>query len=822
MNTYISSYITNLNSGSPKMRSFILESLHLSLLFLLLLSSSFPVAISRSRSSLKIGDSISVAKESEFLISPDNSFTCGFYGLGTNANWFGIWFANTGARHTVVWTANRNRPVNVKGSRATLRRDGTMVLTDVDEDIVWQTNTVSTDVAAAELLDSGNLVLKNPLGEILWQSFDFPTDTLLPTQLLTKNTRLTSALSMDNCGSGYFNLYYGSDNVLRLVSDSPDTSTIYWPNPDLSTYSNGRTNYNSSRIAVLDRKGRFLSSDLLQFNASDMGYGIKRRLTIDYDGNLRVYSLDNSTSLWAITWQALIQPCNVKSICGRNSICVYSPEIKCICPPGFKVKDPSDWNSGCKAMFDETLLNSEKVKFLEIHHTDFYGFDLNWTPLLTLETCRDTCVKDYRCQAFSYRLLGNGYCYTKSALLNGYTSPDFPGSIYIKIPDSVDPSKPDIFNPSSSNCASNAAEILVGSPSMYDFNSKRVRWAYVYSFAAALGVIEATFVLIGWWFLFRKHGVPASVEAGYRMISSQFRRYSYSEIKKATGNFKEELGRGGSGVVYRGVLSDERVAAVKRLGDVYQAQEEYFAEISTLGKINHMNLVRIWGFCSDRRHRLLVYEYIDNLSLDRHIFGGGGGNLSWKQRYGVAVGTAKGLAYLHHECLEWVIHCDVKPENILLDSDFQPKIADFGLAKLSQREGPGSEFTRVRGTKGYMAPEWALNHPITAKVDVFGYGVVILEMVRGLRLYDWVAEDGDGDEAAVANFCRKTKEKMNNGDSDWVEGVVDSRLEGRFSRNQAAALIRTGVSCVEEDRNKRPTMASVVQTLLDCEDEDEA
>ncbi|KAL0375260.1 UNVERIFIED_CONTAM: putative receptor protein kinase ZmPK1 [Sesamum radiatum] len=354
---------------------------------------------------------------------------------------------------------------------------------------------------------------------------------------------------------------------------------------------------------------------------------------------------------------------------------------------------------------------------------------------------------------------------------------------------------------------------------MYDFRNKRVRWWYIYSFAVALGAIELMFVLIGWWFLFRKHGIPASVEAGYRMISGQFRCYNYSELKKATNNFKEELGRGGSGAVYKGVLSDERVVAVKRLGDVFQAQDEYFAEISTLGKINHMNLVRIWGFCSERRHRLLVYEYLENLSLDRHLFGPN--FLGWEQRYAVALGTAKGLAYLHHECLEWVIHCDVKPENILLDGDFQPKIADFGLAKLSQREGPGSEFTRIRGTKGYMAPEWALNLPITAKVDVFGYGVVILEMVRGIRLCNWaVEEDDDEQEAALTNFVRKTKEKMKSGNSsDWVETVVDSRLEGKFSRNQAVTLIQTGISCVEEDRNKRPTMASVVQMLLECEDE---
>ncbi|KAI3474141.1 hypothetical protein Pfo_028929 [Paulownia fortunei] len=798
------------------MRSLILESLYL--FFSLNLLSFFPVATSRSHFDLKRGDSISVGKKSEFITSPDNSFTCGFYGLGTNANWFAIWFTNSRDR-TLVWMANRDRPVNGEGSKVTIRRDGTMVLTDVDGTVVWQTNTSTTDVAAAELLNTGNLVLKNPQGEILWQSFGFPTDTLLPSQTFTKNTRLTSALGKGNYGSGYFNLYFGSDNVLRLISDSPDTSTTYWPNPDFDIYTNGRTNYNSSRIAVLDDMGRFLSSDQLKFNASDMGYGIKRRLTMDYDGNLRVYSLNNTTGLWAITWQALAQPCNIKGVCGRNAICVYAPEPKCTCPPGFEVSNQSDWNAGCKATFNQTLLYSRQVKFLEIPHTDYYGFDLNTTRTVTLETCRDMCLEDFRCQAFSYRLLGQGFCFVKSALLNGYASPDFPASIYIKVPNSVEATKPDISHASSQTCGSSEAEILVGSPSMYDFNSRRVKWVYIYSFAAALGAIEMMFILLGWWFLFRKHGVPSSVEAGYRMITSQFRRYNYSELKKATNNFKEELGRGGSGAVYKGVLSDDRVVAVKRLGDVFRAQDEYFAEISTLGKINHMNLVRILGFCSERRHRLLVYEYLNNLSLDRHLFGSS--FLGWKQRYAVALGTAKGLAYLHHECLEWVIHCDVKPENILLDSEFQPKIADFGLAKLSQREGPGSEFTRIRGTKGYMAPEWTLNHPITAKVDVFGYGVVILEMVRGIRLCNWVVEDNDKQEAALTSFVRITKEKMKCGSSSWVEGVVDSRLDGKFSRKQAATLIQTGISCVEEDRNKRPTMASVVQTLLECEDETE-
>ena len=146
-------------------------------------------------------------------------------------------------------------------------------------------------------------------------------------------------------------------------------------------------------------------------------------------------------------------------------------------------------------------------------------------------------------------------------------------------------------------------------------------------------------------------------------------------------------------------MEDERVVAVKKLGDVIQGEEEFWAEIITIQKIYHMNLVRMWGFCTEGRHRLVVYEHVENLSLDKHLFSTT--FLGWNERFNVAVGTARGLAYLHHGCLEWVIHCDVKPENILLDNGFEPKIADFGLAKLSQRDGPGSkEFSQIRGTKG--------------------------------------------------------------------------------------------------------------------------
>ncbi|OWM67168.1 hypothetical protein CDL15_Pgr000620 [Punica granatum] len=185
---------------------------------------------------MRRGTSVSIEDDAEVLVSPKKTFTCGFYGAGGNA-YYSIWF--TGSRDcTVVWMANRDKPVNGKGSRLNFPGNGVMVLTDVDGTIAWETNTTSTGAHKAELLESGNLFLKDPSGRILWQSFDNLMDTLLPNQPLT--------------------------NGMKLIS-SIDISSRYWPNPELNVFQNWRTNYNSTRIAILDDSGKFLSSDRFQF-----------------------------------------------------------------------------------------------------------------------------------------------------------------------------------------------------------------------------------------------------------------------------------------------------------------------------------------------------------------------------------------------------------------------------------------------------------------------------------------------------------------------------------------------------------------------------
>jgi serine/threonine protein kinase len=338
--------------------------------------------------------------------------------------------------------------------------------------------------------------------------------------------------------------------------------------------------------------------------------------------------------------------------------------------------------------------------------------------------------------------------------------------------------------------------------------------------------VEVIFVALGYWFILRREGMQLigvrPAEVGYQMITNHFRRYTYKELQRATQKFKDQIGRGASGLVYKGILEDTRAVAVKRLADINQGEEEFQHELSVIGRIYHMNLVRVWGFCSDGPHRILVLEYVENGSLDKTLFISKGSQtlLGWNERCKIAIGVAKGLAYLHHECLEWVIHCDLKPENILLDETFEPKITDFGLAKLLNRGGSNKNLSRIRGTRGYIAPEWVSSAPITAKVDVYSFGVVLLELLKGTRVSDWASDADEEVEMVLQRVIRMLAENLllEGSEQLWITDFIDSRLNSQFNNVQARTMVKLAVSCVEEDSRKRPTMENVVQMLLSVDE----
>ncbi|KAB2060899.1 hypothetical protein ES319_A10G051000v1, partial [Gossypium barbadense] len=219
--------------------------------------------------------------------------------------------------------------------------------------------------------------------------------------------------------------------------------------------------------------------------------------------------------------------------------------------------------------------------------------------------------------------------------------------------------------------------------------------------------------------------------------------FSYAELRAATDYFSpsNKLGEGGYGAVYKGTLSDERVVAVKQLSVAsQQGKSQFIAEVATISAVQHRNLVKLHGCCIEGKRHLLVYEYQENKSLDQALFGRSDLRLDWPTRYNICLATARGLAYLHEESRPRIVHRDVKPSNILLDAELRPKISDFGLAKLYDDEKTHIS-TRVAGTIGYLAPEYAMRGHLTEKADIFGFGIVALEILSGRPNSDNSLED---------------------------------------------------------------------------------
>lgn len=728
---------------------------------------------------LNLGGYLSVENPSKVLTSPNNVFSCGFYSVSQTIYTFSIWFSK--AKHTVVWTANRNQTVHGFGSVIKFSKHGDLILKDYDGRVAWSTNVTTRDAYRAELQDTGNLVIRNRGNEVLWQSFDHPTDTLLPDQLMTANTDLIALRAP--LSSDYYRFYFDDSYVLSLRYENPTISSIYWPNPMNSVYENGRVSSLSKQQASFNATGQFNSTDNLKFQASDLGLGIWRRLTLDPDGNLRMYSLNETDGSWSVSWIPIGLHCKVHGLCGMNGICMYTPQPTCTCPPGYKINNLRDWSEGCSLVSSSTT--NSKEGFVQLPGTDYYGFDYNVTNTLSIDQCQEICRGYTGCTGLEY-YPGNGNCLVKNLLFNGRNRPGFPADVYLKLPER--PEISELLPPNKRTpCEGPEKEVR---------QESKTPWSYMYWFLLAFFVIEMFFISFGYWFIFRQESNPLVKEEGYKLVSNQFQRYTYKELEKATNKFRDVLGQGGSGVVYKGVLRDGRVAAMKKLDVVSQGEDEFQAELGVIGHIYHMNLVTMWGFCSEKSHRILVTEYVENGSLDKVLFETSSSPLlGWKERYTIAIGVAKGLAYLHHECLEWVIHCDVKPENILLDKNFEPKIADFGLSKLLHRKGVNSKLSRIRGTRGYIAPEWATNLPITAKVDVYSYGVVLLELVMGFRVSDWVTDSGERVNMVLRSLVTTLKEKMADDDTSCIEEIADSRLNGDFNLAEVVVCVKLAVSC---------------------------
>ncbi|RID41314.1 hypothetical protein BRARA_J01286 [Brassica rapa] len=318
--------------------------------------------------------------------------------------------------------------------------------------------------------------------------------------------------------------------------------------------------------------------------------------------------------------------------------------------------------------------------------------------------------------------------------------------------------------------------------------------------SAVIPTIAFLLFLGGVLYLYRRWKYAEVVEQWEQEYMPQ--RYNFKNLYKATKGFKELLGAGGFGKVYKGELPSGVQIAVKRVyHDAEQGMKQYVAEIASMGRLRHKNLVQLLGYCRRRGELLLVYEYMPNGSLDNYLFNNQ--NLTWSQRLNIIKGVASALLYLHEDWEQVVLHRDIKASNILLDADLNGRLGDFGFARFHDR-GENLQATRVVGTIGYMAPELTAMGVTTTWTDVYAFGAFILEVVCGRRPVDperppeqmillkWVAICGSRDSLMV---------------------TVDSKLEGNFKAEEVKMLLKLGMLCSQSNPENRPSMRLIVQYL---------
>lgn len=295
-------------------------------------------------------------------------------------------------------------------------------------------------------------------------------------------------------------------------------------------------------------------------------------------------------------------------------------------------------------------------------------------------------------------------------------------------------------------------------------------------------------------------------------------KFRYRDLEVATDGFRSMVGRGASASVFKGILNDGTAVAVKRIEGEERGEKEFKSEVAAIASVQHVNLVRLLGYCvPSTGPRFLVYDFIHNGSLDNWIFpkeascGRRSGCLTWDSRCRVALNVAKALSYLHHDCRSCILHLDVKPENILLDHDYRALVSDFGLAKLKGRD-ESRVVTTIRGTRGYLAPEWLLENGVSEKCDVYSYGMVLLEIIGGRRNV-CVLENGNAKSKKKFQYFPKTvNEKLKDGK---LMEIVDPRLveDGGVNERQLKRLVCAALWCIQEKAKLRPSMAMVVEML---------
>jgi hypothetical protein len=712
--------------------------------------------------------------------SPSGLYAFGFYKQG-NGYAVGIFLARF-PQKTVVWTAQRDNPPVPADSKLNFTSDGRLVLQSAQGTEISIAG-VQDGASSASMLNSGNFVLFNSANQMVWQSFSFPTDTFLPTQNLSHGQLLYSSVSDTNKSTGIFRVLMQEDGWLAMYPAGTPYTIDYG-------YGQAGTGGQKNDVVLqLEENGHLYlinGAGVMIVNMTD-GYPAKDvvyRLTIDFDGILRLYSHDmNQNGDSTVKWRTPDDVCRPKGLCGINGYCTLNDlKVSCKCLPQF-VSVNEDWSSGCQRNFIAEGCRSDRYDMTPVPNTVWENTNYSIITSTTQDNCAEACLQDCNCEAALFK---DGEC-TKQRLPLRFGRRDQSDSTVALI--KVGTSTPTIngYLPKESKKDHYRLNILIVGVSLL-------------AFALVVMAISGITVYRNRVWSYKMISNHGNTVLGEDVAPKSF---TYAQLEKVTGGFKEELGRGAFGTVYKGAIWNgvgQRTVAVKRLDKLLAERErEFQTEMKIIGRTHHKNLVRLLGYCHDGPNRLLVYEYMSNGSLADVLFTPQK-QLSWNERMEIACNIAKVILYLHEECESQIIHCDVKPQNILMDAQRCPKISDFGLAKLLKADQTKT-FTDIRGTKGYVAPEWHRKLPVTVKVDVYSFGIVLLEIICCRKS---VNQDLSEEEAIL---------------EEWVYQCFESGELGKLVNNevvdkkQLERMVKVGLWCILDEPSLRPSMKKVLLML---------
>ncbi|XP_020201911.1 G-type lectin S-receptor-like serine/threonine-protein kinase At1g11410 isoform X1 [Cajanus cajan] len=759
-------------------------------------------------------------KDGDVLLSSDRgNFALGFFSPPNSTNrYVGIWY-NKISEQTVVWVANRDTPLIDTSGVLSINTHGNLVLhhntTNTKTNTLWSSNAsiASSNVAvSAKLLDTGNLVLiQNDNNSIvLWRSFDYPSNTMLPFMKLGVDRKtglnrfLISWKSADDPGTG--KMTYKIDPTgfpqLFLYKDKvPLWRVGSWTGERWSGVPEMTPNFIFNISFVNDEDEVWIM------------YGVKdpmvfSRMVLEDTGHVRRTTWQGEERRWFEIWNGPKEECDSFRRCGSNSNCdpYQAEKFVCECFPGFEPRSEREWylrdgSGGCVRKRNVSTCGSGEgfvgVARVKVPDTS----KARVAPMMGMRECRERCLRDCTCAAYtSANESSESGCLTwHGDMEDTRTYTQVGQTLYVRV---------------------DALELAKYEKHPYGSLGKKGMVAVLS--IATFFILFLGIIFVYWFIKARKQGIRRDRKYSFRLSfedstdlqefestkNSDLPFFDLNSIAAATDNFSDanKLGQGGFGSVYKGLLSNGLEIAVKRLSK-YSGQgiEEFKNEVVLISKLQHRNLVRILGCCIQGQEKMLIYEYLPNKSLDSLIFDEAKrSQLDWSKRFDIICGIARGILYLHQDSRLRIIHRDLKASNVLLDSSLNPKIADFGMARIFGGDQVEANTNRVVGTYGYMSPEYAMEGQFSIKSDVYSFGVLLLEIITGRK------NSGQYEDITATNLVGHIWDL-------WREGktmeIVDEFLGDSCCDQEVQRCIQIGLLCVQDYAVDRPSMSAVVFML---------